>query len=125
MSSEPNVNEIAGMDVTELDLLLGDAAIKEGFGSKSASDAEKVALGRSRFLAYLPELRKQLCDNETLKKLVGTEQEERNEIILGIAALLAHMTPVPLILAARVVHYGYSQLCPNIEGPAHDKGGKA
>lgn len=113
MQDKADVSRLASMSERELDLLLGDAELAGAAGGKDASDAEKVNLGRSHFTELLPTIRQQICGNTAIEGLLAEEHRERNDIIIAIGGLLTGVSPVPYVLAARVLYYGYGRLCPS------------
>lgn len=103
---------LAAMDARGLDRLLGEAELAGTAGAKTASEADKVELGQLAFSNVLPALRERICGNKLIESLLGKEHKERNELIIAIGGLLSGVSPVPYVLAAKTLHYGYGQLCP-------------
>lgn len=103
---------LAAMDARGLDRLLGEAELVGTAGAKTASEADKVELGRLAFSNLLPAVRERICGNELIESLLGKEHTQRNELIIAIAGFLSGVSPVPYVLAAKTLHYGYGQLCP-------------
>lgn len=112
MSTYSDVNALSQLSESDLDILLGEAELDGSAGAKTASEAEKLELGRLSFSAHLPLMRKIVCEDTLIASLFATKQKERNDLIIAVAGLLSGISPVPFVLAARVLHYGYGQLCP-------------
>ncbi len=113
----PHANEIsaealAGMSSDELDRLLGQTVLTGAMYGKIPTPDEVLAAGREYFLEALPVLRERLCGSSALAAVLAQEHKERNTMIAALADLLHGISPVPVVLAARVLHYGYDQLCP-------------
>jgi hypothetical protein len=116
MHDEANVGRLASMSERELDLLLGEVELSGVAGGKDVSEAEKIGLGRTYFTNLLPIIRQQICGNTAIESVLAQKHKERNDIIIAVGGLLTGISPVPYVLAARVLHFGYKQLCPNPQG---------
>jgi hypothetical protein len=106
-----SASDLAEMDEADLDRLLGNAVLQDAFLSKIPTPEEAIAVGRAYFIRILPDLKERLCNNPMAVNLFGSEQKERNTIIAALADLVPDLSPVPLVLAARILHYGYDRIC--------------
>ena len=100
------------MNDDELLLCLGNHLFQSGFGSKPVPDAEKRQAAARWFEDTLPEVRKRICGNATLRTQIGPSAANRNAIFAILIDSLAHLGVPAAALAARLINYGIEKLCP-------------
>lgn len=108
------------MSTDQLDIILGEALVRDEFGAKDRSDVEKRTTAQ-RWLSFnLDKLRIALCSSSPVRKaLVSPETEKRDLLFAAVIDALGTMRglPVPVtVLSARMVHYGIDRLCAGEHG---------
>jgi hypothetical protein len=114
MANPDNVEDVealAAMGPDDLDRLLGEAVLRDGMFGKEPTSAEMLAEGRNFFNAMLPDLRRRLCGSSHIASIFAANTKDRNTLIVAVAELLSGIH-WPLVLAARLIYFGYEQLCP-------------
>jgi len=109
-------SKVLSMSLEELDLTIGEILIKDEFGMKSASDAEKRLTARRWFEGNLNRFRTAVCPNAIVRRyLLGQENKTRNELfaaVVGALLKLGGWETIPVaILSARLINYGLDRLC--------------
>jgi hypothetical protein len=103
------------MSSDELEVFIGTALLRDEFGSKDVSDAEKRAVAQRWFSSNLDEFRTAICGSGIIQdKLFGPQHAERNLLFGAVVDALGALRglPVPVAaLSAQVIHYGLRQLC--------------
>jgi hypothetical protein len=110
-SMRAEADRVAAMDADELDLLIGEAVLRDSMFSKPLSDEEVRAAGREYFQSLLPALRERLCRNSVVAAVFSEGTKDRNTLITELAEQLFGIE-LPLALAARVLYFGFERLCP-------------
>lgn len=103
----------------ELDIEIGRYLLAHELGSKDIGDDEARAVGQRWFAARLEIWRGEVCTNPIVRsQLMGTTAKTRNELFAAVVDALLKFTDVAGIpvttLAARLIHYGVEQLCPEL-----------
>lgn len=101
----------------EMDLIIGESLLGEGFGSKPASDSEKLEAAKNWFESNLNRFKNAVCPNPLVREyILGKKNQTRNEIFAAVVDGLLKLGgwgSVPVaVLSARLVNYGLDQLCP-------------
>jgi hypothetical protein len=111
MPGDLSVDDALTLSVDELDILLGEQIAEETFNTNITTARERIRIAHLWFTDNLPALRSRLCDREIILTLLSPEHKDRNTILAAIADLLQGFSPIPTVLAVRILHYGYDQLC--------------
>ncbi|MFF3340366.1 hypothetical protein [Streptomyces flavidovirens] len=101
----------------ELDLVLGEVLLADGFGAKDPSDSEKRAAARRWFQANLAGFRALICGNTAVKLALSSDNRDRNSLLSALIDVLGSqygMTVPVTALSAQIVHYGVDKLCPSL-----------
>lgn len=116
MSKEQELQYLE-MGDDELDLILGDALLKESFGNASMSDDEKRQAAKNWFKSNISIFAKSICEDNSIGNiLIGKDKKERNILICSVldVVLKSLGVSVPVAaLAAKILHYGVENLCTN------------
>jgi hypothetical protein len=106
---------LTSLSDTELDTLLGDALYADDFGAKAPTDAEKIRRAQRWFTSQMGEFRRVVCSQRMVQSYLDKKDSAERELFDAVVAALASMTglPVPVsALAAKIVRFGVSNLCP-------------
>jgi hypothetical protein len=101
----------------QLDALIGEHLLEGDFGAKDVTAAEKQRIGASWFESRRDEFRQSVCTSQAVRVYVGqsgaTEKELADAVVGALAFLAGGPVPVAL-LAAKVLRFGLTRLCPDL-----------
>jgi hypothetical protein len=106
---------------TELDLRLGEALYADDFGAKAPTDADKLRRAEHWFAAQRARLQQAVCTQSFVKNYVSSKDAVERELFDAVLAAVAAMAGLPVpgrVLAAKIVRYGITNLCPRSDAPA-------
>ena len=107
--------QLTSLPETELDRLLGEALYANDFGAKPPTEAEKVRRAQRWFASQMGEFRRVICGHPIVDRYLQQKDSVERELFDAVATALASLTGVPVpisALAAKIVRFGVSNLCP-------------
>ena len=99
----------------ELDMRLGEALCADDFGAKDLTDADKRRRAENWFSARKGQFQKAVCSDSFVQNYVQNKNAVERELFDAVLSALVVLVgiPVPIgVLAAKIVRYGVTNLCP-------------
>jgi hypothetical protein len=99
------------LPLDEIEVMIGEALLADGFGAKDANDAEKRLVARRWFQANMEAFRAAVCASGSV---VASVNKDRNALLGALVDVLGNRfgVTVPVAaLAVMIMHYGVDRLC--------------
>ena len=113
--------DLLNLTEQELDLRLAEPSDADDFGAKDPTDADKRRRAEHWFTAQKAQFQQTVCSQPYVLRYVqkkdAIERELFDAVLSAVAALAGIPVPVGVVLAAKIVRYGVTNLCP-CEGAA-------
>lgn len=106
--------DLLDLDETQLDVLIGEALLRDMPGASEASDGDKVLATTSWFVRVRLELAGSVCQSPSVIRYLSKDGAAEREVFDAVVAALGFVAgiPVPLsLLAAKIVRFGVTRLC--------------
>lgn len=107
--------DLLELSEAELDVRLGEALYGEEFGAKEPTDAEKRRRAEHWFAGQRAQLQQAICGQPFVQRYVQKKDAIERELFDAVLSAVASLAglPVPVaVLAAKIVRYGVTNLCP-------------
>ncbi|MVZ99276.1 hypothetical protein F8568_002510 [Actinomadura sp. LD22] len=99
------------LPLNEVEVMIGEALLADGFGAKDANDAEKRLVARRWFQANMEAFRAAVCGSGSV---VAGANKDRNALLGALVDVLGSRFGVTVPVAAvsvMIMHYGVDRLC--------------
>lgn len=110
-----NATDLLSLSEAELDRRLGAALYDDDFGAKDPSEAEQRRRGAGWFEARRDQLQRAVCAQPVVQRYVKNKDAVERELFDAVLSAVAALAGIPVpvgVLAAKIVRYGLSNLCP-------------